>query len=269
MENNTLVITGSIDISQFEIPFTEIKNLNDRLNQYLYSLEYAIINYKAVKNIIFCDNTNYEYNYEPLYKIAETNNKNLEVLSFLGDYESIQKRGKGYGEGEIIEYILNNSQLIKSWDCFYKLTGRLIVSNMDEIIFKSTDDNIFIYQPKQLTRLRKNHIETFFYKVNSNFYNSNLRTSYKEVSDSDDYFLEHVFYDKLENSSLAIKSFYKYPLIVGKSGSTGKNYDLSTFSRIKENIFIKLGIHNFTKTTLQKGFLLIITNFWKGYMLIR
>ena len=46
------------------------------------------------------------------------------------------EQGKGYGEGEIIEYALKNSAFLHSEREFIKLTGRITIENLDAIIRK-------------------------------------------------------------------------------------------------------------------------------------
>ncbi len=41
---------------------------------------------------------------------------------------------KGYGEGEIISYALNNSKYLKNSESFYKLTGGLTVENINDVL---------------------------------------------------------------------------------------------------------------------------------------
>ncbi|MDR0865207.1 MAG: hypothetical protein LBO74_09810 [Candidatus Symbiothrix sp.] len=248
---HTLIITGAIDIRNFNVFPTALVDLNNRLEQYLYSIKYAIQNYKSIKNIIFCDNTDYKYDYSNLFELAKVGNKNIEIFSFQGDYTSIERYGKGYGEGEIIEYILNNSKLIHTDTCFYKLTGRLIITNFDSLVIKNLPENLFVLQPPQKVRSARNYIETFFYRVNIDLYKKELMHVYKTVSDKDEFFMEHAFYKALKDCK-DIKTFHKYPIVIGQSGTTGVRYDLSKFRIFEENIYFKLGIHNLHKTKFQE-----------------
>ena len=142
-----LLITGAIDLSSFNIPNTTLLNVDERLSQYISGIEYAIDNYKRVTHLVFCENTNHYFDYSILQKKARTGGKILEVLSFSGDYFSIQQKGKGYGEGEIIQYALSHSVFLKTCHSFYKLTGRIVVKNMDQIINTTFLDNAFDLHP--------------------------------------------------------------------------------------------------------------------------
>lgn len=243
-----LLITAAIDITKFQIPYTMLTALDIRLQQYLNCLEYAIEHYNRINHIIFCENTGYEYDYSELRKKAEQNGKTLEIIIFNGNYPLIQEKGKGYGEGEIIEYALNNSEALHNSTFFYKLTGRITVKNMDQVMDSTCADNAFIFLSD--TKGNYNRVRTLFYKANTSFYRQFLMETYKEVNDSRQFYLEHAFCKRLANISIA--SFGKYPDFRGLQASTGKVYQskiilnrnrlynrLSFFSNTEKNAFQK------------------------------
>ena len=51
----TLLITGAIDISAFQVPYTRLTDTKVRLQQYIDSLEYAIDNYLRIHQIVLRD----------------------------------------------------------------------------------------------------------------------------------------------------------------------------------------------------------------------
>lgn len=245
-----LLLTGAIDIRSFNVPFTSITSVEERFSQYLCSIEYAITHYQLITEIVFCENTGYAFNHVPLQEKALINGKKLEILSFRGDYDQIKQKGKGYGEGEIIRYALQNSEILGKRDTFFKLTGRLIVKNMDEIITATPFENSFIYHPKNIYQMPVDHVETFFYKVNKNLYDKYLIDAYKEVDEPQFRFLEHLFYERL--SSLNLQSFKRVPLISGFSGSSGDPYESGKKAEILERINCFIGVHNLKKTVIEK-----------------
>ena len=245
-----LLITGAIAIKGSNVPSTLIVDVDVRLSQYLDSIDYAISHYETISEIVFCENTNFIFNYKPLQEKALKYGKKLEIVSFNGDYLNIQKKGKGYGEGEIIRYALNNSEILLKCDFFYKLTGRLIVKNMDKIVFTTNSDNSFIYHPKTIYKIPKDHIETFFYKVNKKLYLEHLADAYEQVEESIFQYLEHIFYKRL--SSHGIRSFRYAPLLSGFSGTSGESYDLGTKTEILERINYFIGVPNLKKTISER-----------------
>lgn len=245
---NILLITGAIDISSFDIPYTSVVDIEKRKSQYLYSIEYAIENYSEINHIVFCENTNYCYDYSRIYQKAKSYNKVLEVLTFLGDYNAIQRHGKGYGEGEIIKYALENSVLMKNADIFFKLTGRLVVTNFDSVVKKTKERSAFVYYPS--IKYSVDHISTIFYKVDKNIYLRELNDVFMHVNDNDDKYLERLFFLKLRNCDIV--SFSRLPKISGQSGSSGLTYDLSGSEYFIESILNYLGIHNIKKNLFQR-----------------
>jgi len=245
-----LLITGAIDIRELNVPLTKIVDVNERLLQYTVSIEYAISHYKSISEIVFCENTDFIYDYALLIKKAADNGKNLEILSFKGDYLNIQQKGKGFGEGEIIRYALNKSELLRQCDCFYKLTGRLIVKNMDKILAATSQKSCFIYYPKTIYKISKDHIETYFYKAEKSLYINNLTDAYQEVDEPHFQYLEHVFYERLSKTGL--RSFNTLPLISGFSGTSGDSYEPVTKYRLMENINYFMGVHNLQQTITEK-----------------
>lgn len=245
-----LLLTGAIDVHQPNVPFTTLSNSDDRLSQYLYSIRYAIDHYNLVKKIVFCENTKYNHNYSSLIERAKLKGKVLEVLSFQGNYQAIQQKGKGYGEGEAIEYALQNSSLLSNCRLFYKLTGRLVIENLDLIVATSRVGNRFILHPKEIYQRERDHVETYFFKVCPEFYTTKLLGAYKEVDEINNLYIEHLFFERLKG--LNIKAF-KYPLkIIGNSGTSGKPY-LETINAIRlERICCMIGAHHLRKNPFEK-----------------
>ena len=246
-----LLLTGSIDISHYKVPSTKIVDLNERLTQYLNSIDYAITNYKSIDIIVFCENTNYCYDYSTLKEKAVKFGKVLEVITFKGDFDNVYQYGKGYGEGEIVKYSLNNSLNLKNCSHFVKVTGRLIVKNMDQILQPVKETNCFIFRPNQINRIPKNHVETFFYCVDKQIYLDYLVDAYLDVNEKQLVYLEHTFFERLRQ--VRFKSFKIMPLISGISGSSGESYDLDKRDSRIMKFYTFLGIFNFNKNLLQKA----------------
>ena len=63
----------------------------------------------------------------------------IEQISYCQNSEDVVVKGKGYAEGELIRFALNNSQLLENELTFYKSTGKTFVRNfpaIDELIRK-------------------------------------------------------------------------------------------------------------------------------------
>ncbi|PSB59235.1 hypothetical protein C7B77_01670 [Chamaesiphon polymorphus CCALA 037] len=236
-----------------------IKDPQERLFEYIASLV-AWLELTKIKKIVFCENTNCQYDFSRIIEFASNQGKTLEVLIFSGNAKA-QKYGKGYGEGEIIKYALRHSKYLSNTTNFYKITGRLFVKNFDEIqSYHQHFANVFQYpafspehdpfigmSPKKSETLVEQfrhifrflyvflgrgkgrgphdytkHVVTSFYKSNVNFYRKNLIDSYKRVDEEKSYIIEHVFYEDILYKDFNL--FLKPLTIIGRSGSTGGIY---------------------------------------------
>lgn len=234
--SEAIILTACINPG--EIPYTKIIDTQERLKDYIISLSKWIVN-AEIKHFIFCDNSNYKYDYDYLIMLAKELGKELEVIKFNGNNMS-KKYGKGYGEGKIIEYALNNTKIKNSLEYFYKITGRLYVENFNEIIKSGNSTNLF-FKPQVKNR---NFVDTRFFKVGVEFYNNNLKGIYKSVDDKKGYYLEHAFYDALILKKEEINSFNLYPHIIGRSGSNGKVYKNKKYILLVKNILSKYNTYS-------------------------
>lgn len=233
-----LIITGCIKPNK-NVPYLTIVDEKERFNDYCETIKWAIKETKFNK-IVFCDNSNYKFDYNEYENLAHQYNKRFEYLTFCGSNEEICKKGKGYGEGEIINHTLLNSNLLKNEDYFFKITGRLKIENINKII-KNNNKNYFMN--RHLTK----QVDTRFYGIKKKDFILALKYAYEAVDDINGYFLEHAYFDSLNNKKIKYRTFYSNPNFLGKSGSTGTIYDvkkeLKLFEFIK-NIFYYTNISN-------------------------
>ncbi len=235
-----LIVTGTIkpDKNIFSL---KLIDKNERLKQYIDSIEFYILNTK-IKNIVFCDNSNvYSQEINELIELARKHKKNFEYLYFEGNVEKAKEKGKGYGEGEIINYVFNNSKLIENINTIIKVTGRLKVRNL----------NLFL----KFNRKNINYFNTFvgyrcdtrFYIINKEDYLNFFGDAYEFVNDKENHWLEFEFKDRILKNSFKYKSFKVLPDIDGYSGSTGEKYKESNleYNIKKIKYYIKKVISKF------------------------
>lgn len=212
-----LLLTGCINPNG--MPFTSLTDNSVRKEQYIKAINYYIHNTDFP--IVFVENSNTDIS--NIFKPVISSNR-IEVLTFCGNNN--KNKGKGYGEAEIIEYALNNSQFITLSNrrcAVVKITGRLIVENLKDIINKH-----FIFQTHNSIVVSYN---TAFTLADSrviiaplNFYISFLENK-EQINDSNKKYFESVLSDSIKRS----KNFHYYPFFVepqitGQSGSTGEEY---------------------------------------------
>lgn len=233
-----LVVTSSVYVSA---PYTALTDPLLRETQYLEALEFFITQSSLAK-IIVCDNSGYRYP-ESLYRLTTSHKKEIELLSFTGNKELVTAYGKGFGEGEIMAFVMANSKLIQTVTGFLKVTGRLKVVNVDAVLQQCRHDQNY-FMPISLLRPRfmvpkaaRACVEVRTYYATVAFFNDVLLNAYKQVRDHDVYFLEHAYHDAIASSGIAVTCFPAAPEVTGISGSNG--WVMKERSRYKK-ILIKL-----------------------------
>lgn len=227
------IVTGTIK------PGLDMKNLiisneEERLQQYISALRH-LINSGAFRKIIFCENSNYNLEaFELLKKEAKNQETELEVLSFQGDLKQASIHGKGYGEGEIMDYVFENSRLLRNESYFIKLTGRLIIDNISEIVKHLQKNKCYFNIPNRTIR---DFYDTRIYGMPTETFQKYFRKAYHRVMDREGTYLERVYTEVLKEQKIELKNFPRYPRIVGISGSSGLTYTYTEWKcKIKDFI---------------------------------
>ena len=227
LRDYVLLITGCIDPNP-DVPFLEIKNAENRRRQYIESFEYYIKK-TSIRKIVYCDNS-MALKEDAISKLANQYSKEFEWLSFMGDNVKAVAQGKGYGEGEIIEFALKHSRLLQNAKYFIKVTGRVIIRNIDILIpFMNMKKMYFC-------RNTSTNIDTKLYGLPTEIYKKAFLTLYRDVDDKKGKYLENLFSEQILGQHLVVHNFIVFPDAQGVSGSTGKSYSLPLKTRIKLTI---------------------------------
>ena len=222
MDKCALVITSSVHVSA---PHTVLVDPEEREKQYNESISYFIRESPLTK-IVVCDNSGYHYS-ESLHDLARAHNKEIELLSFQGNNELVANYGKGYGEGEIMQFVLSNSILVRGVEGFLKVTGRLKIINITGLLHRCNHwENYFM--PISLLRPRfmvpkaaRSCVEVRVYYTTKTFFREVLFNAHKQIRDKNTFFLEHAYHKAIEMSFVKVKCFSVPPEIIGMSGSNG------------------------------------------------
>lgn len=191
-------------------------------------------------NIILCDNTRTTTrDFSELIFFAEKNNKDLEVLVFNGNQEETCRRGKGYGEGEIMKHVMEHSRLLRNGTFFYKITGRIYVKDFDSLhhayenkpvvfdfppwmdswknmLLRSAEKKALIAEDGKIS------VKSTFYKCTVQYYMDYLIDQFQRVDDLGGYYLEHALMGPLLENGFDV--FLNHPCLVGYSASEGNLY---------------------------------------------
>lgn len=228
-----LLMTGTIK------PFSNIKHcdVNIRYAEYMENIRRYIMqsNFDAV---IFAENSGYEIDIGYLKKLAEENNKKFEYLNVSMD-SGVSSTNMSVGDASIIKAALNRSEILTELKCFWKVSGRLWINNINLILAKTRESqkNVFLYAPKY------NSIQTWLFKASiydlKNFFLTD------EVIDSmANSCIEYAFkavYDNHKNE-LALERFPAYPDVWGVN-SSGNQYTSSRGKFYLRNLFLKAGYY--------------------------
>ena len=228
-----LILTATIKVGN--IAYTERSNVNDRLNDYLTSFNYWI-KHKDVDNIIFIENSGYDLNPFKLHTL--NSNKNVEFLSYEQDYFN-PNFGKGYGEKNILDFLVSNSTLLYNCESFIKISGRYIALNYS-IILKKLHINTDIYC--DLTKNLK-YSESVLFGGTINFLVKYISNNNYEIDDSKGIYFEHFlakcFLDGVKDG-LNYQFFIIKPKIVGYSGTNNIIIKTNLFKNIFHSIITYL-----------------------------
>lgn len=211
-----LLLTGCINPNGMS--YTTLSNIEERRNQYIEAINYYLSNTRYP--IVFTENSGTDISF--LFSKAILSGR-MEYLTFNGNQD--KERGKGYGECEIIQFALDNSNIIQSNhnQLIAKITGRLIVKNIKTITCIHT-----LLCPKHTVFCSFNSDLSFpdsrFFIAPSSFFNLLIRSK-ETINDLKGYYFEHALCDMLKEEKEVIYSpFFLYPQIIGMSGSTGIQY---------------------------------------------
>lgn len=232
-----LILTSCIQPPKQD--FLKLVNTDQRLEQTLTCVKFYIDS-SAFQRIIICDGSNYQLDNTGISEYAAKHNVKLEILTFNQDFEKVAEFGKGYGEGEIMKYIVRNSILYKESSFFIKITGRLRIKNIKEITVKMksmhTYFNIF---PSRYIGC----VDTRIYGIGTNLYEELFLDVYKQVDDRNRRSYEFCFTDTIKQNSLDITCFPEVPQIEGISGTNNKAYKLDAVY-YTECLLTKLNLMN-------------------------
>jgi hypothetical protein len=252
-----LIVTSAIVPSE-NVPFLQLVDPQSRLFQTYCSL-ICWISKTKIANIVLCDNSGTAHTFSELGILAERYHKQLEVLTFRGDHEKIRSQGKGYGEGEIMKYVMEHSHLLRDETAFYKVSGRIFVEGFDDVHNAHATRGIVFSLPAKMGRwkkallsaagkyravssgvrlLGKGYVRTTFYKCTKQYYMDNLVNRFLYIDDRHGYFFEHALMGPLLESGFDV--FSMRPRLVGMSATNGILYDGIDYSDEVKGLAAKL-----------------------------
>lgn len=225
MKNVVLLLTGCVNPQN--MAFTKLNDADERKRQYINAIQFYLS--KMRNPIVFCENSGTDISGPFAEQIKK---REIEFLSFCGNID--KTRGKGFGEAEIIEHALTHSLFINDSSVIVKITGRLIVENISNII-------------KQFP-VKKNFVTCLFHSdlkfadsrifCATKFFFQEFLANKEQINDQKKIYFEHVLASTVIASKVSFIPFTEEPAIFGVSGTSGETYEGSLMD-IQHNIHYK------------------------------
>lgn len=187
--------------------------------------------------IVLCDGSNHDFSEAVREHFPDAT---IECLPFSNNQELVRQYGRGYGEGEIVRYALNNSSLIAEAGCFAKCTSKLWVANFREcaatwnnrLLLKGVFLHVFSpFRPTEFS-----YIDTRFYIASCALYRQYFEYAHHHIRKNDGHGLEECFRDIFLANSLGRVLLAVPPVICGVGGGTGTYYKNPVKRRLKERL---------------------------------
>lgn len=235
-----ILLTSCIYIADYAV---KLIDPTERISYTLESIE-KWLHIAPGASLVVCDSSGFDFS--DLVKEKFPHHP-IESLNFMADKSLVKYHGKGYGEGEIIRYALENSHYLKQADFFAKCTAKLWVENFNEclkewnslFLCKATFLRVFSIKKTVL-----DHIDTRFYFSSKEFYLKYLLNAHVNLGGTTGMSIEDSFRDVILINQMKGVIFSTPPVIGGVGGGTGKYYNIKFSKVIKEKIRLKLAKAN-------------------------
>ncbi|WP_127904523.1 hypothetical protein [Aeromonas caviae] len=235
MSNNEMIplLISSCVVSN--APLTVLSDKKQRLQSTVNALLALSVSCRNVP-IVICDGSGYDFSCEK--ELLQEKFDRIEFLSFHNDSDSVRLYGKGYGEGQIVNYALEHSSILKEYDFFAKCTSKLWPSNYLQCIKNFSGKSAFLTAPF----LSPDKVDTRFYIINKQFYIDNFYNVHTKVDDLNGRHLEHVFFEVIDNMPYKDVIGRIIPEIYGHSGSVGVHFKPSKTKNIIKKLKVMCAV---------------------------
>ena len=191
--------------------------------------------------LVICDGSNFDFSLAVAQRFPAAS---IECLCFENDQAAVRRKGRGFGEGEIVRFAVSRSRMIQHAGAFAKCTSKLWVSNYAECLVdwngnflcKAVFDHVF--SPFKKTTL--SYIDTRFYVVSLPYYKQYFEAAHQSIDLGSGKGLEDCFLEIFTSRCIDRVLFNTPPVIDGVGGGIGKYYKNPWKRRIKEKLRLHL-----------------------------
>ncbi len=180
-----------------------------REQMYVDTLLYYIslfMNDKGVQPLVFCENSGWFISSicEKVGHFPE--NVPIEYISINPELFDNTK-GKGYNEFKMIDIALEQSDIVKQYNCFFKVTGRFPILNVNNLLMEVKNREVFRADCKDHRVYEWLHIpinghvgECRFFYCTNDFYKQYFRGRYSELNDYEGRIAEMLMLDVIRST---------------------------------------------------------------------
>jgi hypothetical protein len=166
-------------------------------------------------------------------EIDETETR-LEQINYIQNNEEVVRRGKGYAEGKLIEFAIDNSELLARQEHFFKCTGKVYVRNFTNIAAVIRNNNItnFFWRHMGDGTSTQSWADCRFYYASKTLVRSLLIPAYL-ASDDREAACEWHIHHALERNVPVARGLR--PFLTGYIGGSGEPYFDATLGVLDQN----------------------------------
>lgn len=209
---------------------TKLQDIEIRKQQYIDALNFYL--QKTLLPICFVENTGYDMSKEFQDYI---NTGRLEYLCFYGNNYA-RERGKGYGEAKIILYSLYHSQMMRNCKYFIKVTGRVIVPDIEKI---AKSPFLSINSVFRSDILGKDFIRTVVFITTPKIIGDILESRIEDITEKKGYILEEIIASELiYRKYIHVIPFFSTVYINGIFATKNIPYEnISSIVTLRDNLY--------------------------------
>jgi hypothetical protein len=138
------------------------------------------------KSIVVCDATGTSVlNAEELAPLRKLG-VNIEQLAYQQDGALLAQRGKGFAEGQLIKHAVENSQLLRQSEYFFKCTGKMFCRNfaaIAELIARNNIGNMF-WRLFENSLVERNLVDARFFYTSIGDFKRLILPAYDQATES-------------------------------------------------------------------------------------
>jgi hypothetical protein len=229
----TLVMTSSIDVNGMTSSSRPDPFLREQ--DYLGTLTYYLTRHPDVRRIVFIENSGW-----PLDRLKQAvsrcnpHGKEVELIS-LNCNQFPRTLGKSYGEMLLLDEGLSRSQLAAKAPYIAKITGRIYVDNLTQVLKSVRKPFEFMVDLRdhglyEMLRLPASgrYGDSRLFVVSLRFYNEVLRGKYTQLDEGNQKFIETLLYNVAKDPCYASRTIRRFPVEAfyrGLAGHLNKQYD--------------------------------------------